>query len=158
MRTSASGSDLLQYERRSQSPEPSSFGRLDKPIPSSCRSRSPSPFSSAETSSTSPTPSHHKMPQVSEQPSQPSGPQLGVSMPPKAQSVDAETQRRKEIRRQNPVNQHSSGGLGAAAAELEEQYQFSLGETWVCTYCTNLVKATQQKCDVCGHEKLETTV
>ena len=294
MRTSVSGSDLIKYECHSQSSEPSSPRRLDKPIPRPRRSRSPSPLSSTENSpSTSPTPERRKMSPVPEHSSQPPGPQLGVGMPPKAQSVDTETQRRKEIQRQNPVDRFSSGNLEAAAAALAHTSQaspspayvtkspptqksscdlppnapvmgispqaadavstntaaaetidtsetdqsdldqrrpnrqsiesleknlgqdnsklrrqepgkqpvrrsrssaisessnphrkssqlnnsdedgesddnttatdadpvpYSLGETWVCSYCTNLVQATLHKCEVCGHEKLEITV
>ena len=39
-------------------------------------------------------------------------------------------------------------------AEMEQFYNISLGETWTCAYCTNLVKATRKDCDVCGREKL----
>ena len=86
---------------------------------------------STSTDSNSPTPARRKMSPVPEHSSHPPGPQLGVGMPPKAQSVDTETQRKKEIRRQNPVDRFSSGNLEAATAALAHTSQASPSPAYV---------------------------
>ena len=54
-----------------------------------------------------------------------------------------------------------SRGLEDTLSEIEKKYNVVLSDTWTCSYCTNLVRASSEICDVCGrdkHEKLATYV
>ena len=54
-----------------------------------------------------------------------------------------------------------SRGLEDTLSEIEKKYNVVLSDTWTCSYCTNLVRASSEICDVCGrdkHEKLATDV
>ena len=85
-------------------------------------------------------------PQESNLDQEPRGRSFAISekSSPHIKSLDPET-----------VAKEVSRGLEDTLSEIEKKYNVVLSDTWTCSYCTNLVRASSEICDVCGRDKHE---
>ena len=139
-----STSSAVTATAATKSREPSS--RTCRPLPSS------KTYASVAGSTATAKPVDKYDPQESNLDQEPRGRSFAISekSSPHKKSLDPET-----------VAKEVSRGLEDTLSEIEKKYNVVLSDTWTCLYCTNLVRASSEICDVCGrdkHEKLATDV